>query len=62
VSYMLDHGKQGIIIEPELDKAVLSVLSYLKDEKKLNDVSKRAITWSRQFTLEKFKKEITGLI
>ncbi|RKS45158.1 glycosyltransferase involved in cell wall biosynthesis [Gillisia mitskevichiae] len=62
VPYMLDHGEQGILIEPELDKAGLSVLSYLKDEKKLDDVSKRALTWSRQFTLEKFEKEITNLI
>lgn len=62
VPLMLDNGDQGILIEPELDKAVLSVLSYLKDEKKLYDVSKSAITWSRQFTLEKFEKEITELI
>ena len=62
VPYMLEHGEQGILIEPKLDKAELSVLSYLKNEKKLDDVSKRAITWSRQFTLEKFEKEITNLI
>lgn len=62
VPYMLDYGEQGILIDPELDKAVLSVLSYLKDEKRLNDISKRAITWSRQFTLEKFEKEISSLL
>tara|TARA_R100000935_G_C2840189_1_gene170544 strand:- start:1319 stop:2428 length:1110 start_codon:yes stop_codon:yes gene_type:complete len=62
VPYMLDHGKRGMLIEPDLDKAVLSVISYLKDENKLNEVSNQAIIWSRQFTIEKFEKEITSLI
>lgn len=62
VPYMLNHGEQGILIEPELDKAVESLITYITDEKKLNDMSKRALTWSNQFTLEKFEKEITGLL
>ena len=62
VPYMLDHGERGILIEPELDKAILSVITYLKNEKELNVISYRAITWSRQFTLEKFEKEISNLI
>jgi glycosyltransferase involved in cell wall biosynthesis len=62
VPYMLDHGERGILIEPDIDKAALKVVDYLIDNKKLNDVSKRAINWSRQFTLEKFEKDIISLI
>ncbi len=62
VPNMLGHGNRGVLIEPELDKAVLNVLYYLKDKKKLDDMSKRAKTWSSQFTLEKFENEIKELL
>tara|TARA_R100000935_G_scaffold7556_1_gene15958 strand:- start:2603 stop:3712 length:1110 start_codon:yes stop_codon:yes gene_type:complete len=62
VPYMLNYGNRGIIIEPDLERAVFKVMNYLKNESELYDISKRATSWSREYTLEKFEKEITGLI
>lgn len=62
VPYMLDYGKRGVIIESELDQAVLKVMQYLKNESELYNISRRATFWSREYTLEKFEKEIASLI
>jgi glycosyltransferase involved in cell wall biosynthesis len=62
VPYMLDYGKRGILIEPDVDKATINVVNHLNDKDRLKDISQEAINWSRQFTIEKFEKEISNLI
>ena len=62
IPFMLDHGKRGVIIESDLGQAVLKVMQYLKNESELYNISKRATFWSREYTLEKFEKEISNLI
>jgi glycosyltransferase involved in cell wall biosynthesis len=61
VPYMLDHGKRGILIEPNVDEATRKIVNYLKDKDRLKDISQEAINWSRQFTIEKFEREISNL-
>jgi glycosyltransferase involved in cell wall biosynthesis len=62
VPYMLDHGKRGILIVPDVDKAPINIVNYLNDKDRLKDISQEAINWSRQFTIEKFEKDIISLI
>lgn len=62
VPNMLDNGNRGIIIEPNLEQASYKVINYLKNESELYDISKRATSWSREYTLEKLDKEISKLL
>ena len=62
VPFMLNYGKRGIIIEQDLDQAVSKVLYYLENKSELLNISKRAGSWSMEFTLEKFEREIANLI
>ncbi len=62
VPYMLDHGRRGILIQTNSEKAANSLIAILMDERKLIELSKKAMTWSNQYTLEKFENEIKELL
>ncbi|MGZ0017433.1 glycosyltransferase family 4 protein [Yeosuana sp. AK3] len=62
VPYMLDDGNRGILIEANLKQAVLNIEDALKDVHALDWMSKQAVNWSQQFTLEVFETEISKLI
>ena len=59
--YMLDYGKRGILIEPNLDDAVLKIMNALEN-KDLKTMSRLGLEWSQQFTLDYFESEIKKLI
>ena len=62
VQDMLDYGKRGILIEPDLDKAVKIINEALRDKVKLKSISEAASKWSQQYTIDIFEKEIAKLI
>ena len=61
VPKMLDDGKRGILIVPEVNAAVLKIEETLK-HKDLKRMSKLASDWSQTFTLEYFESEIKKLL
>ena len=61
VPKMLDDGKRGILIVPEVNAAVLTIEETLK-HKDLKRMSKLASDWSQTFTLEYFESEIKKLL
>ena len=61
VNWMLDYGRRGIIIEPELVSATNKILSTLRNGN-LESMSVASQQWSQKYTLEKFEQEITKLI
>jgi len=62
VPYMLDFGKRGLLIEPELYKATQLVLEELKDQRNLIKKAELALNWSQNYTLDAFETEIKALI
>lgn len=61
VPYMLDEGKRGILIDPEISLATEKILSYIKNED-LNKLSQLAVNWSQKYTLDVFESEIKKMI
>ena len=62
VPYLLDYGNRGILIEPNIDDAIASILKHLKDTEQLKVMSKSAMRWSQNYTLESFESEIVKLL
>jgi len=62
VPFMLDYGKRGILVEPSLDEALNEINIHLKDENQLRLMSKRALNWSQNYTLDVFETEISKLL
>jgi len=62
VPWMLDNGKRGELVNGDVHKIASLVETYLTDQDLFNSKSARAMEWSRQFSLEKFEKEIKNLI
>lgn len=61
--WILDYGKRGILIEPNLDTAVASIIKVFgKGNKYLNEVSKNAQEWSQHYTTDRLEKEIEKVI
>lgn len=58
VSWMLKQGKRGVLIEPELSKAIKEIKAILDDSAMLERMSIDAMIWAQQYTLEKFEEEI----
>ena len=62
VPYMLDYGKRGLLIEPELYHAVNEINSLLNKSENLKQMSKLASNWSQKYTLNVFEAEIVKLL
>lgn len=62
VSYMLDGGARGFVLSMNLNADVLSVSQILFDQAEYDAKVSRSISWSRQFTLDLFEKEIKALL
>lgn len=62
VSWMLDKGKRGIIIEPEIKSAKVNIIDYIDQAEALKKMSEKAQEWSQQYTLEKFRFEINRIL
>ena len=59
---MLDYGKRGILIKPELKNSVNTINRYLQNPKQLLLMSAEAEKWSHEYTLNKFEEEILKLL
>lgn len=62
VPWMLANGKRGILIPDDLEIAAETLLEKLSEKPELEKISVRAQEWSQEYTLEKFKKEISKLL
>ncbi len=62
VPYMLDFGNRGILIEPDLNKALEVINHMLEDEITLRNMSNAASKWSQEYTLDVFESDISKLI
>ena len=60
---ILDFGNRGILIESDLDYAVKAIIGSLnKGNDYLNAMSKSALKWSQQYTVDRLEEEISKLI
>jgi hypothetical protein len=62
VPNMLDFGNRGILLTNSIDKDVEQIEIVLKDETLYATKIKEAISWSRNFTIDKFENEIKKLL
>ena len=62
VNYMIGHGSRGQIAKPYVGEVVDKVKYYMENPDRFRRSSQEAMKWSRQFTLERFEKEIGSLI
>lgn len=62
VPYMLDYGKRGILIEPDLKKAVYEITKAITNGEVLKSKGQLAKEWSQYYTLDLFEDEISKLI
>lgn len=62
VPWMLAHGKRGILVEPELEKAVEELATCLDNPGRLMEKSRAATEWSQQYTLEKFETAVREVL
>ncbi|MDN3666507.1 glycosyltransferase family 4 protein [Algibacter miyuki] len=61
VPSMLGNGSRGILVEPDVSKAVSHIIEVLSKED-LNKMAKLASDWSQTFTLDYFESEIKKLL
>lgn len=62
VPYMLDAGKRGLLIEPDLQEAVDKINRALENTQGLQKMAKAAMAWSQEYTTDKFENEIVTLL
>ena len=62
VPYMLNGGRRGILISPNVSDALRSIIQFLDNEDKYKRACQEAMTWSRDYTLDKFESEIIKLL
>jgi glycosyltransferase involved in cell wall biosynthesis len=62
VPYMLDYGNRGILIDANLNNAVIKLIHALESVDTLELMSKMAANWSQNYTLEVFDTEIRKLL
>ena len=61
VPWMLGNGTRGIIITPELDVAVSQIIIALNSVN-LDVMSKAALEWSQQYTLDRLERDIEKVL
>lgn len=62
VPFMLDYGNRGVLLEMNLEKDVLQIENVLRNQFLFDKMQERASTWSRDYTLDVFEKEIEKLM
>ena len=62
VPNMLDNGGRGLLLDLKLDHDVEIIASMLKDNYLYQEKVCKAISWSRQYTLDVFENEIKLLL
>ncbi len=62
VSYMLDYGKRGLLLDMILEKDANNILHLIKNEKRFQRMLVNGTEWSRKYTLDHFEQEIKLLL
>lgn len=62
VPMMVDYGKRGALVEPEINSIVSAISYYRLNESEYKEQQERAISWSRQFTLEKMEAGVKEIL
>ncbi len=62
VPSMLDFGKRGIVLDENLEQNIPLIQELLVNPLEYEKRRTAAMQWSRNFTLEKFEKEITKIV
>ena len=62
VPNMLDHGKRGILLEEDLETDVQLIQENILNQEEYNNKLFKAISWSRNYTIDKFEVEIKQII
>ncbi len=61
VNWMLDEGRRGVLIENDLEKAVVKITESIKNDN-LTSMSVASQQWSQKYTLDVFEEEIIKLL
>jgi len=62
IPYMLANGTRGAIVDESVEEIVSVIEGYLNETKKYIEQVKKAMEWSRQYTLERFEEDIGKLL
>lgn len=62
IPWMLDNGNRGIIIGENLTESTRKIKAVVNSEKQYSSLSRKAMQWSREYTIEKFEKEIIKVL
>jgi len=62
VPWMLDYGKRGCLIQPNLQQAVTEIELYWETPSNHREQAEAAAIWSRKYTLNLFETEIKKLL
>ncbi len=62
VPWMLDYGKRGIITDRNPQAAADAIVTLLNHPGKYKAMQSQAVSWAREYTLERFDREIKKLI
>lgn len=62
VDWMLDYGKRGILIPPNIEEAADIIIDQIRHRENLMSKSIKAQKWSQEYTLERFEIEIDKLL
>lgn len=62
VPNMLGNGERGILLSEELEKDSLSLVNCIQNQQLYDAKINAAISWSRNFTIDKFESEIEKLL
>jgi glycosyltransferase involved in cell wall biosynthesis len=61
VAWMLDEGARGILIEPDLEQAVMQIINCLNYQN-LDSMAKAALDWSQQYTFDRLEADIKAVL
>ena len=62
VPWMLNNGSRGELVNGEITGITSLIEGYIADQKSFNSKSGKAMDWSREYTTERFEKEIQKLL
>ncbi len=62
VPFMLDFGKQGILLDNNLEKDASQIESIIEDKNHFENIREKASNWSRKYTIDVFENEIYKLL
>ncbi|TDQ19619.1 glycosyl transferase family 1 [Algoriphagus boseongensis] len=62
VPQMLGYGERGELVKGQIEEIINILESYILKPELFKEKSQKAMEWSRQFTLERFKKELQSIL